>query len=203
MSWGGLGGVYKSTDGGQTWNDLTFDLINREVLSIEFVNNNKIWIGTYGKGVQVLNESDSTWVNNNIGMTDIIITSITFDMFNRIWVSTSRGGIFISNDAGSNWIERSKGLVWPTGYEIRISDDNDIFLVDHLGVYRYDSTNVTWEMKLTLGYSNNGTKSIEIKDHDTIFVGSLNSGIAVSYDNGETWDWNPPYYSDIYSFEVL
>lgn len=197
------GGFYKSTDDGQTWINLNSNLLNKQILTIGVINDNEIWIGTYGKGIQNLVQPDYLWLDNNIGINDININSIVMDALGGIWLCTSRSGIFYSSDNGNHWLERSNGLDIPTGYEIKISDNGEVFLVDHYGVYRFNFNNNSWELKLTLGGWNDGTKCIDIKETDTVFAGSLNAGIAYSYDNGENWTWRPPYYGYVQAIKVL
>ncbi len=206
INYDGYGGVYKSTDGGLTWeNNLTFDLKNREVLCIEFIDNNKTWIGTYGYGVLELVTSDSTWVKKNSGLNDININSIAFDSSDNIWLCTSRAGIFLSTDSGNNWVEWSDSLLQPGGYEIKVTDDNSVFLAGAYGLYKFNFVNNVWTkiLSTTMLGEGNIITCVEVKDRDTIFVGSTVGGIAVSYDNGENWVWNPPIYFGTSTIKVL
>ncbi|HCY76549.1 MAG TPA: hypothetical protein DHV28_11565 [Ignavibacteriales bacterium] len=205
IGWAGYGGIYKSTNGGQSWEEnLTYNMTNRQVLSIELLDDNKIWIGTNGKGVQELNTYDTTWYDVNSGMYDMNINSLAFDTTNNLWLCTSRGGIFYSSNYGNTWLERSKGLSPPSGYEMKVASDNSTFLADAYGIYKYDDNNNAWKEKLSpAGEGNDIITCVEIKDNDTLFVGSGNGGIAVSYDNGESWDWNPPLYFRTSKIKVL
>ena len=198
----GIGGVFKSTDNGQTWGpNLYFNLINKQVMTIEFIDGDKVWIGTSGCGVQELVSPDSLWIKKNSGMNDIDINSIAFDNDNNMWICTSNGGIFYSNDSGNNWEERSYGLEVPAGFEIKVASDNSVFLADAIALSKYNYIENKWIKKPVnpWGYFN----CLEIKNRDTIFAGDPVGGIAVSFDNGETWAWDPPMYLGTNSIKLL
>ncbi len=170
-------------------------------MTIEFIDGDKVWIGTSGCGVQELIIPDSLWVKKNSGMNDIDINSIAFDIDNNMWICTSNGGIFYSSDSGNNWEERSEGLEVPAGYEIKVASDNSVFLADRIALSKYNYTENKWVRKLVP--SGNGITCLEIKNRDTIFAGDGTGGIAVSFNNGETWAWKPPIYSSTVSLKLL
>jgi len=191
-------GIFRSTDGGVSWNNITYDLRNKWVWSIELINDSSIQIGSHGRGVIGFSDMDTAWVENNVGLNDVIIESIIVDENNNVWVGSLKNGIFYTSNAGNSWIEQSNGIRINAHCELVVSRDNDIFAVGDYSVQKYNRINHIWEVKL--GY---GNLYLGIKEQDTIFAGSGTMGIAVSYDNGETWNWSPPYYSFISSIKVL
>jgi photosystem II stability/assembly factor-like uncharacterized protein len=118
------GGVWKSANGGQTW-DPVFDKEHAGAIgavAIDPTNNQTVWVGTgesnprndvsYGDGVYKSTDGGDTWSNVGLKQTwgisrilvdprdhDHVIVSAIGDPFN----DSSQRGVYVTNDGGRTW----------------------------------------------------------------------------------------------------
>ncbi|MEW7277860.1 T9SS type A sorting domain-containing protein [Aquimarina sp. 2201CG1-2-11] len=90
------GKVYKSTNGGSSWQNISYNLPNLPILSLETYDTNPgaIFVGTYG-GVYYLEENGTQWLKYgcipNTAVNDIEIQYLNGD---KIFIGTHGRGIF-------------------------------------------------------------------------------------------------------------
>lgn len=208
-------GVYKSTDGGESWKkvlyandmagavDLTFDPNNPRILyaSTWRIERTPYSLNSGGEGSALWKSTDSgeTWteISNNKGFaTDtlgIIGVAVSPQNSNRVWAmveNKEKGGLYRSEDAGKTWnlINSDRSLRQRAWYYTRIyADTNDEDVVYVLNVSYHKSTD--------------GGKTFESSnaphgDHHDLWIAPEDSnrmimaddgGAQVSYDGGETW----------------
>ncbi len=208
-------GVYKSTDGGESWKkvlyandmagavDLTFDPNNPRILyaSTWRIQRTPYSLNSGGEGSALWKSTDSgeTWteISNNEGFaTDtlgIIGVAVSPQNSNRVWAmveNKEKGGLYRSEDAGKTWslINSDRSLRQRAWYYTRIyADTNDEDVVYVLNVSYHKSTD--------------GGKTFESSnaphgDHHDLWIAPEDSnrmimaddgGAQVSYDGGETW----------------
>ena len=110
------GGVWKTTDNGQTWTPLTDHLpqIGVSAIAISNQDHNTVFIGTgdddakdtYSRGVYKSTDGGSTW--NPIGPIFPSDTEVIYEVIvhpqndNTIWVASSNG-LYKTTDGGNNW----------------------------------------------------------------------------------------------------
>ncbi len=173
-------GLYKSTDGGVTWQRNGFEKSER-ISSIEInPNNNKeMYVGVLGalwgdseeRGVYKSNDGGATWekilyVNPTTGCSDIImdpknpsVLYVSMWEFRRTGWSFSSGGkssaLYKSTDSGKTWAKIHNGF--PSGELGRIalavapSNSNILYSViesekdESKGLYRSDDAGATWK----------------------------------------------------------
>ena len=107
-------GVFKSTDGGNTWNPtgLTFSLANKQYirdLAFDPGNSQKIFALTKSN-IKISTDGGASWNNANISYTPYqpftaYFQTIVFDPddANKVVVSDMWGGIFVSTNGGNNF----------------------------------------------------------------------------------------------------
>ncbi|MDF0706750.1 VPS10 domain-containing protein [Flagellimonas okinawensis] len=208
-------GVYKSTDGGETWKkvlyandmagavDLTFDPNNPRILyaSTWRIERTPYSLNSGGEGSALWKSTDSgeTWteISKNDGFaTDtlgIIGVAVSPQNSNRVWAmveNKEKGGLYRSEDGGNTWslINSDRSLRQRAWYYTRVyADTNDENVVYVLNVRYHKSTDggKTFE-------SNNAPHG----DHHDLWIAPEDSnrmvmaddgGAQVSYDGGETW----------------
>ncbi len=115
------GGLWKTTDGGQTWSTNTdlLNVIGCSDMAIDPVNNNIMYLatgdgdGTDTKSIGVLKSTDGgqTWLASGLTFSvnqSIVMRRLLINPTNpQIIIAATSNGIYRSTDAGANWTKTS------------------------------------------------------------------------------------------------
>ncbi|MBS1543541.1 MAG: glycosyl hydrolase [Bacteroidetes bacterium] len=207
-------GVYRSKDGGTTWErilfaskdagagDLTFDPNNPRIMYAATWNihrngyrmdsggpDSKLWKSTDG-GDTWENLSDKPGMPK--GTNGIIGVTVSPKNSNRVWaiIENLEGGVFRSDDAGKTWarVNQDRALLQRAWYYCRIYADTQ-------------NEDKVWVMNVSYGVSSDGGKTFQLKnaphgDHHDLWIDPLNNqrmiigddgGAQVSNDGGNNW----------------
>nr|WP_321415160.1 glycosyl hydrolase [uncultured Allomuricauda sp.] len=208
-------GVYKSTDGGESWKkvlfannmagavDLTFDPNNPRIMyaSTWRIERTPYSLNSGGEGSALWKSTDSgeTWteISNNEGFaTDtlgIIGVAVSPKNSNRVWAmveNKEKGGLYRSEDAGKTWslINSDRSLRQRAWYYTRIYADTE-------------NEDVVYVLNVSYHKSTDGGKTFESSnaphgDHHDLWIAPEDSnrmvmaddgGAQVTYDGGQTW----------------
>ena len=98
--------VYKTIDGGTTWQNITYNLPNLPVNCIKQIPGTNNLIVATDIGIYTLNSGSTTWIDNSFGLPNVIITDVEFNQsLDKVYISTFGRGIWetsISSIATSN-----------------------------------------------------------------------------------------------------
>ena len=207
-------GVYRSKDGGATWErvlfindkagavDLTFDPNNARILyaSTWNIKRNGYRMDSGGPDSKLWKSTDGgdTWdeLTDNPGMpkgpNGIIGVAVSPVNSNRVWsiIENAKGGVYRSDDAGATWkkVNEDRALRQRAWYYTRITADTQ-------------NEDKVWVMNVSYGVSKDGGVSFELKnaphgDHHDLWIDPNNNqrmiiaddgGAQVSNDGGENW----------------
>jgi len=108
------GGVFKSTDNGQSWNQSNSGLTDTCVTCFAFSSNGHVFAGTWSQGIFRSTDDGQTWMATNSGLTDLSPPGIRgIDLSSTGIVFAARaGGVFRSTDEGMSWRTVNKGIVF-------------------------------------------------------------------------------------------
>ncbi|MAM85541.1 MAG: hypothetical protein CL472_12870 [Acidobacteria bacterium] len=206
-------GVYKTTDGGQTWVNTLFIDEDTGIIDVAMdpVSPGTLYAAAYqrrrtafgfngggpGSGIHKTTNGGATWVRLTNGLPDGITGRIGLDIYRsdpRIVyaiVQNADGGVFRSEDRGKSWTRMSDTNPRPMYYsQIRVDPSNDQRI---------------WAAGARMFYSQDGGKTfvsdwvqtihgdfhalwINPVDSDHMIAGS-DGGVHYSYDRGRTWDF--------------
>jgi photosystem II stability/assembly factor-like uncharacterized protein len=216
-------GVYRSHDGGATWQkvlfknddvgaiDLAFDPVDSKIVYATLWNVRRppwfIYAPANGPGAGIFKSTDggSTWKEISEGIPlegrGHIGIAVAASNRNRIYaaVDAKEGGVFISNDAGATWTRLSADKrLWDRGWyfeKITVDPKNaDVVYVMNTSTYRSTDAGKTWAaIKGAPGGDDYHQLWINPDDPKRMIVGS-DQGAVVSVDGAVTWSswYNQP-----------
>ena len=198
-AWDEHGGIFKSTDGSQTWERKDDGIDNTGIYRL-IKNNDSLYAGTI-QGLYISLDNSESWVkvNNkpdNINIIDIVRAP------NGVLIAIDETKIYRSTDGGVNWTVTSLGT-----YSFRlltISEEKYVFLGTATKVYRSDDWGETWVLKTT-GIA--GLQNMVVNQTGLIICGTELQGVLLSTDRGDTWQPinsglpNPPHFVNSVFFD--
>lgn len=181
------GGIYTSTDFGNTWYRLFDPGLNKSSQALNFDNNTFV-SATNGTGVYISEDLGNTWtLLENIGLnTDTSYWSIQIKD-NTIVTSTHDGEIFISENLGTSWSNISIPLGYSPAFDLILTDQK-LYAGTNKGIYVSTDKGENWEL---LGKNTRATWSI-IKIKDKIFSATSSGIFETNEINGTYKDISNP-----------
>ncbi len=205
-----LEGVYKSTDGGNTWTQINSGIRNLYVSTLKFdpKNPNILW-GTTGMIRQFVNdfenEDGSIIVSRDNGMTwteakrgrnnggTQVYSALGISPTNSSTIYASGFGLFTKSiDGGMTWVEagfgpRGSNAGHPIDITVDPNDDNTVFVDSYVGgVFKSTDGGQTW-VSNAFGYSGAETRGVAISPGGENIFATSRSGIFLSQDKGINW----------------
>ncbi len=208
---GTLEGVWKSTDHGANWTQLSLGIgLNDAVLelSIDPSNPSIIWAGIDdalgGQPVNVMRSTNAgaTWFNRTPPLpSPMSCRGLAVDPANSAHVCAAFGGAFgggqvwISGNGGTSWINRSAGLpgnpmndILHDGSRVLVCG-GQLFGSQFVGVYESLNDGVTWTALHDGSWPLLVIDDLEIDPNDSgvILAASAGAGVFRTDNGGDTW----------------
>jgi photosystem II stability/assembly factor-like uncharacterized protein len=211
---GGERGIYKTTDGGDTWDrvlhvnentggiDIVMHPHNPDVLFAAMQQRERRAFGYIsggpGSGIWKSTDGGGSWTELTEGLPTSDMGRIGLDIAlshpATIYavIEGSEQGVYRSDNGGLSWRQMSSqaSIPWYFG-EIRV-DPTDPETVYHLGVSLTRSTDggATWERAANSVHADQHALWINPKNRDHLILGN-DGGLYVSRDRGANWDFSP------------
>ncbi len=109
---GTQGGVFRSSDNGQSWTAVNDGLANLGVAALA-VRGSSIFAGTQGGGVFLSTNDGTSWTAVNNGLSGLALDILTLVFSdNNLFAGTWRGGVFVLRDNADKWVAVNAGLLY-------------------------------------------------------------------------------------------
>ena len=95
--------LYKSTNGGTNWINITTTFNGFGFQSSYIDNNDNVWATTQNSGVIKSTDSGITWNNYTSGLTSTDVSSVVSDASGNLYASITGKGLYSSTDNGNTW----------------------------------------------------------------------------------------------------
>lgn len=178
------GGIYRSTNEGDTWSAVNTGLPKSILVECIVVNGSAVFIGTWGGVVyRSLNQGD-TWTAVNTILPDRDINCMAVND-SALFVGTGNGVVFRSKDEGATWYDVNIGLT-DKRIECLTVSGSTLFAGTwgDDGVYRSTDEGNSW-IAINKGITGGLVRCLAI-NNSTLFAGTDN-GVYRSTDEGNTW----------------
>ncbi len=185
---GGLSGVYRSVDGGATWEKIS-DQANVESVAIDPRTHDRIYVGTWRQGYRT-DDGGGTWKLINSGMVlDTDMFSFTIDPGNpdNVWVATC-GWVYNTTNRGDNWTRFRDGFNNRRVHDVALDpcDGDALYAGTVGGLYRSDDGGKTWYVISDEQLVVNNI-ALHPQRPDRIILGVEGDGVYRSDDNGKSF----------------
>ena len=183
------GGVYRSTDGGDSWERILGNTI--KALAINPQTPSTIYAGTEGNGIYRTTDGGDSWEQINNGLTNPYVYSLAINPVtpSTVYAGTDGGGVHRSTDGGDNWEQIISGLANLDVRALAINPITSTTIYAGTGDGAYQSTDGgdNWEQK-KVGLINTDVRSLAINPETPtiIFVGT-GDGVYRSENEGDEW----------------
>jgi len=183
------GGIFRSTNQGQSWLKSSTGLDKSRILNLTFTNNGeKFYTSVYGGGFFVSEDSAQSWQSRNTGFENIFSLPLITEFLIKgaSWFAgTEDDGLYKSTNEGLSWFKSGMDPFVFTGFTLR---GNDIFATQAItdGVFRSTDDGSTWTQIMN-GFTTFAPTCITIGGAGTIFVGIYEGSILRSTNNGTNW----------------
>jgi len=209
---GAATGLYRSDDGGQTWQLATASLGLSEAvpctalaLSPEFAKDQTVFGGMAG-GILRSSDGGHTWALANVPppppTATALVLSPTYVEDGILLAGTMEDGILRSSDRGYRWSPWNFGLLDLSIFCLAVSpsfaSDETIFAGTETGIFRSTNGGRAWrEVDLPVGFESVLSMGISpnFKQDGLMVAGTEEQGLLISYDQGGAWE---PVQTDVF-----
>lgn len=177
-------GVFKSSDDGVTWTDISASLANTDVRSLALVSGSNLHAGT-AQGIFVW-DGTGTWAAYGAGQpSNSDVTSLAFKGAS-LFAGSNGGGVFRS-DGGGAWTQVNAALTNTVVSSLAV-DATNVYLGTAAGVFRSADSGNSWNA-VNSGITNLGIKSLAVSTGAAAFLtaGTNGGGVFFSSNGGDVW----------------
>lgn len=173
------GGIFRSTDNGNSWSEANGGLNSLFVTSIS-ISGSKIYAVAGSIFLSV--DEGTSWNQINNGLPQLPLNVVT-TYSNRVFVGLTYG-VYVSDDSGNTWNNFSNGLTSLDAQALVVMDSQLLVGTRSGGIFISNADSSAWT-SLNNGFPRYIT-SLEVRDK-IIFAGVAGDGIYISSDTGTTW----------------
>jgi photosystem II stability/assembly factor-like uncharacterized protein len=196
------GGIFRSTDGGNSWDTVyagipQSDWLYKFVTSLSRGSNGMLYAGvtnlfSMGSGSVLTSSNDGrTWIATSF---TFAARSLAADSGGGIYACTVSDSLYRTSDGGSHWVHCAASGIRSIGID---SNDRIWASVGGNGGITYsDNGGTTWQNP-GRGLMNPNVTCLAFDSHGTLFAGtSQGGGIPYTTDNGTSWSRSDPITFD-------
>jgi photosystem II stability/assembly factor-like uncharacterized protein len=204
----------KSTNGGDSWEDITppgttDSIVTGVIVSSE--NHNTVFITTSLDGVFNSTDGGRTWLKKNAGLRSLECNTVEIDTVSGyLFLGTVRDGVYKSTNGGDSWEPISQNINAAQCHDIAISPiDNSLILASaENGLFKSNDSGQSWryipvDSSLAISFMAMKFDNFSPQKIYACTYGGRNPanepGLWISSDGGLSWDFrNNGLYANIF-----
>jgi len=177
--------LYRSTDGGETWEIKNNGLPSSSVRKMVRSSDGNIFAAT-GEGIFRSGNQGELWVAVNTSLTDLNVNTLAITGNNILYAGTQSGGLFISSSAGELWVQETNVIPVAAVGAITVDDNDNIYvgMGSNDGLFLSNDGGASWN---NIGMTNRIITALDITSDGVLYVGTWQSGVYFTADEGGTW----------------
>lgn len=182
--------MYRSTDGGNTWENINKGIFNNDFQALISDNKGNIYAGFIAGGIYRSTNDGDIWETKNFGLNNTPIVTLELDSKGDLYAGTNNG-LYISTDLGKSWMPPI--FIDTLIQVIKIDAENNIHLVatdwnDSTYIFNSQYSDRNWNhVSFYDRYGVTYISSLIETNKDTLYAGTVYGDILRSIDNGQTW----------------
>jgi ligand-binding sensor domain-containing protein len=194
-AWGA--GVFKSSNGGESWTNVNTDLTYTTSLAIDPSAPGTVYAGTWNGGVFKSSDGGAIWraMNTGLTMTHPAVDALVIDPStpSTIYAGTP-AGVFRSNNGGESWTAINVGLADTNVYSLAVdpSAPATLYAGTFSGIFKTIDRGESWSF--SYGYNNASIVALAVDPSapSNIYAGSAPfewppGGVLKSSNGGTDW----------------
>jgi photosystem II stability/assembly factor-like uncharacterized protein len=196
----GEGGLFKTTDGGESWTRLAPDVLDNvsclehDPIDPRILYASFIWGSGFSKrgGLVRSDDGGSSWIPAETGLNQQMVRDLATDATvpGRLYAATD-AGVSRTEDGGATWQATNTGLTSLSAASIAVAGPNPGILywaAEYGGVYRRDRAGGSWQLTGTdLAGTYVSSLAGDARNPERVVAGTLSQGVLVSDDGGSSW----------------
>lgn len=181
-------GVFRTLDGGSSWEECNFGLLDTEILCLvcapDFADSRRLWAGSAGGGLYRSRNAARAWRESGNGLPDAPVQALVlapdFLESGTIFAGLEDHGVFISQDGGDSWSlyglasQSVNALVFDGTGRLLAGCNTGLFVLNTTG----EACLLAMHDEIVLSLAAAGAN---------IGVGIYGLGIRLSADGAQTW----------------
>jgi photosystem II stability/assembly factor-like uncharacterized protein len=181
---GGWGGLWHSSDIGETW-EKVLDLTG----SFQYVYRIRVsptpylfaCLSTDNGSLLRSGDGGATWMEANSGLPDATVMDIAFGTNGQTFAGTT-SGVYRSTDDGVTWMP--SGLEAITIGFLAVSPSGSMFAANYTDVYKSTDGGLTW---FDSNFPTYGIEALAVGLNGVVYVGMNGAGVLRSMSDGNFW----------------
>lgn len=196
---GAYGNVYRSTDGGSSWQRIFGGRTRQIVNAIIPITTNTLVLGTQGDGIYYSSDDGSSWQQRNDGLGDTYIYGMHRSGSGKLFAASGKG-LQVSSDDGVRWSTADARFMHFT-YAVSGMGNNIAAAMDSGRVLLSSDDGATW--RKTQLPTTGDVVFVKRMPWGATIAAVYNAGLFVTSDEGATWSLLTAQFASAYPGDLL